>query len=51
LLYYIIPFVISLGVLGIREILLSRNARRLSQRAAPALDNADARVEGQSNLS
>ena len=51
LLYYVIPFVISLGVLGIREVLLSRSARRLSQRASPALDNADARIEGQSNLS
>jgi uncharacterized membrane protein YbhN (UPF0104 family) len=51
LLYYIIPFVISLGVLGIREILLSRNASRVSQRPSPALDNADARIEGQSNLS
>jgi uncharacterized membrane protein YbhN (UPF0104 family) len=51
LLYYVIPFVISLGVLGIREVLLSRSARRLSQRASPALDNANARIEGQSNLS
>ena len=35
LLYYIIPFVISLVMLGIREVLLSRAARRISQRAAP----------------
>jgi hypothetical protein len=28
LLYYIIPFVISLAILGIRELLLSRAARR-----------------------
>jgi hypothetical protein len=34
LLYYIIPFVISLGVLGTREILLNRAARRLTQRVA-----------------
>jgi uncharacterized membrane protein YbhN (UPF0104 family) len=51
LLYYIIPFVISLGVLGIREVLLSRNTRRFSSRASPPLDNADAHIEGQSNVS
>ena len=33
LLYYIIPFVLSLGVLGIREVLLSRATRRISQSA------------------
>jgi glycosyltransferase 2 family protein len=32
LLYYIIPFAISLAILGTREILLSRAARRLTQR-------------------
>ncbi len=32
LLYYIIPFALSLGVLGIREALLSRAARRISHR-------------------
>ena len=30
LLYYIIPFVISLAILGIRELLLSRAARRIA---------------------
>jgi glycosyltransferase 2 family protein len=35
LLYYIIPFVISLAVLGIREALLSRAARRISQTSPP----------------
>jgi glycosyltransferase 2 family protein len=35
LLYYIIPFVISLAVLGIREALLSRAARRISQTSSP----------------
>src|SRR5271168_1879471 len=35
LLYYIIPFVISLGVLGIREALLSRSARRISHEPGP----------------
>jgi hypothetical protein len=29
LLYYIIPFVISLAILGIRELLLGRAARRI----------------------
>jgi glycosyltransferase 2 family protein len=51
LLYYIIPFVISLGVLGIREVLLSRSTRRPSQRVSPALDGSDTRIEGQSNVS
>jgi uncharacterized membrane protein YbhN (UPF0104 family) len=35
LLYYIIPFVISLAVLGTREALLSRAARRISQPSPP----------------
>ncbi len=35
LLYYIIPFVISLAVLGIREALLSRAARRINQPSPP----------------
>jgi uncharacterized membrane protein YbhN (UPF0104 family) len=34
LLYYIIPFVLSLGVLGIREALLSRALRRISDAKA-----------------
>jgi uncharacterized membrane protein YbhN (UPF0104 family) len=36
LLYYIIPFVISLAVLGIREVLLSRAARRINQPSPPS---------------
>ncbi len=36
LLYYIIPFVISLLVLGIREALLSRAARRINQASPPS---------------
>jgi uncharacterized membrane protein YbhN (UPF0104 family) len=35
LLYYIVPFVLSLGVLGIRELLLSRSARRISHAERP----------------
>src|SRR5271169_4896942 len=35
LLYYIIPFVIALAMLGIRELLLTRAARRISQATAP----------------
>ena len=41
LLYYIIPFALSLGVLGTREILLSRGVRRLSATATPALGDTD----------
>jgi glycosyltransferase 2 family protein len=36
LLYYIIPFVISLAVLGIREALLSRAARRINRPSPPS---------------
>lgn len=35
LLYYIVPFALSLGVLGIREALLSRAARRINHAQAP----------------
>jgi len=35
LLYYIIPFVISLVILGVRELLLGRAARRATQTAPP----------------
>jgi uncharacterized membrane protein YbhN (UPF0104 family) len=41
LLYYIVPFVLSLGVLGAREILLSRGTRRLPAAVAPQLGDAD----------
>jgi hypothetical protein len=51
LLYYIIPFVLFLGVLGIREVLLSRSLRRISERVSPALDGADARIGGKSDAS
>jgi len=50
LLYYIIPFVISLGVLGIREVLLSRSARRATQRASLARNETDARIREKSDL-
>src|SRR5580698_7370233 len=43
LLYYIIPFVLSLGVLGIREVLLSRATRRISQSAQPPPHKASVR--------
>jgi glycosyltransferase 2 family protein len=43
LLYYVIPFAISLAVLGTRELLLSRGMRQLPAAASPRL-NADSRV-------
>ncbi len=43
LLYYVIPFVLSLGVLGIREVLLSRATRRISQSAQPPPHTASVR--------
>jgi hypothetical protein len=50
LLYYIVPFVLSLAVLGAREILLSRGMRRLSVPASPPLGDADARIRRTSDL-
>jgi glycosyltransferase 2 family protein len=50
LLYYIIPFVISLGVLGVREALLSRSARRISQEPAPPPLSVQSRVRDKSEL-
>ena len=38
LLYYIVPFVLSLLILGTREVLLGRAARRLAGPAAPPMD-------------
>ena len=50
LLYYIVPFVLSLAVLGAREILLSRGLRRLSVAASPPLGDTDARIRRTSDL-
>jgi uncharacterized membrane protein YbhN (UPF0104 family) len=50
LLYYIVPFVLSLAVLGAREILLSRGMRRLSVAAPPPLGDTDARIRRTSDL-
>jgi glycosyltransferase 2 family protein len=50
LLYYIVPFVLSLAVLGAREILLSRGMRRLSVAASPPLGDTDARPRRTSDL-
>jgi hypothetical protein len=44
LLYYIVPFVLSLAVLGTREILLSRATRRLSPAASPPFGNPQAHL-------
>jgi uncharacterized membrane protein YbhN (UPF0104 family) len=50
LLYYIVPFVLSLAVLGTREILLSRGIRRLPVAASPPLGDTDARIRRTSDL-
>ena len=50
LLYYIVPFVLSLAVLGTREILLSRGVRRLPVAASPPLGDTDARIRRTSDL-
>jgi uncharacterized membrane protein YbhN (UPF0104 family) len=51
LLYYVVPFALSLAVLGTREILLSRGARRLPAAATPALGDTDPRVRQTTDVS
>jgi uncharacterized membrane protein YbhN (UPF0104 family) len=50
LLYYIVPFVLSLTVLGTREILLSRGLWRLSPRASPPLSDPQTHVRRPTDL-
>jgi uncharacterized membrane protein YbhN (UPF0104 family) len=50
LLYYIIPFAISLIILGTRELLLGRSARAVSV-AAPAMQTANERAPKKSEVS
>jgi glycosyltransferase 2 family protein len=51
LLYYIIPFVLALGVLGIRELLLNHAARRISRTTSPPMGTINARARGKSDVS
>jgi uncharacterized membrane protein YbhN (UPF0104 family) len=51
LLYYVIPFALSLAVLGTREILLSRGVRRLSPPVTPPLGDTDTRVRQTTDVS
>ncbi|HEY4735831.1 MAG TPA: lysylphosphatidylglycerol synthase domain-containing protein [Xanthobacteraceae bacterium] len=51
LLYYIVPFVLSLAVLGTREILLSRGMRRLSPAVTPPLGDTDPRARRTTDVS
>jgi glycosyltransferase 2 family protein len=51
LLYYIIPFALSLAILGIREILLSHAARRIPQAGPPPPIPANERVREQPDAS
>jgi glycosyltransferase 2 family protein len=51
LLYYIIPFVISLAILGIREILLGKTTRRIAQSAAPPINPSSECVREKSDVS
>ena len=50
LLYYIIPFALSLGVLGTREILLSRGMRRLAPAASPQHGDTDAHMRRKTDV-
>jgi uncharacterized membrane protein YbhN (UPF0104 family) len=50
LLYYIVPFVLSLAILGTREILLSRGMQRLPAATSPPLGDSDARVRQRSDV-
>jgi glycosyltransferase 2 family protein len=51
LLYYIIPFVISLVILGIRECVLSHGSRPLARAAAPPLSAASDYAREQTDVS
>ncbi len=51
LLYYIIPFVISLVILGTREFLLSRVTQRIAQSAPPPINPLSERVREKSDAS
>ena len=51
LLYYIIPFVLALAVLGIRELLLNRATRRISQATSPPMTPINARAREKSDVS
>jgi len=51
LLYYIIPFVISLTILGIREIVLGRAARRIARAPPPPISAASECVRQRSDVS
>ena len=51
LLYYIIPFVLSLAVLATREALLGRAARHISQATPPPSAAANARMREKSDVS
>jgi uncharacterized membrane protein YbhN (UPF0104 family) len=51
LLYYVIPFVISLVILGVRELLLSRAVRRLAQAPPPAMTPMSECVREKSDVS
>jgi len=50
LLYYIVPFVLSLAILGTREILLGRGMRRISAASSPPLGDAGARIRQRSDV-
>ena len=51
LLYYIIPFVLSLVILGIRETLVGRSARRLARVASPPIAGPTEYVGQRSDVS
>jgi len=51
LLYYITPFVLALGVLGIREVLLTRAARRISASTASPMSTVNSRFREKSDAS
>jgi glycosyltransferase 2 family protein len=50
LLYYIVPFVLSLSILGTRELVLGRTTRRLAQPATAPLHNVGRMVREKSDV-
>jgi len=51
LLYYVIPFVLALGILAIREVLLGRALRRISHKSAPSMSAPSAHIREKSDAS
>ena len=50
LLYYIVPFMLSLSILGVREVLLGRNVRQLAPPVAEPVRSVAGLVQEKSDV-